>query len=93
MELTAQDFWRLQPLYPQSDFTRKGEPLYIACQRQKKAMKLHIARERYADIKPLWNAIIQCGRAGFNLQETASILETDINTIENEWDIIRQNAR
>lgn len=94
MELTAEDFWRLQPLYPQSDFTRKGEPLFIAGQRQKKAMKLHLAKERgYGKIKPLWNAIIQCSRAGFTLQETASILETDIDTIESEWDIILQNAR
>ena len=94
MELTAEDYWRLAKVYPQSDFEREGEPLYIAMQRQKKQMRLHLARERgYGDIKPLWNAILQCRRAGFTLQDTACILETDIDTIENEWDILLQNAQ
>lgn len=93
MELTAQDYWRLAKVYPQSEFQRQGEPLYIAMQRQKHAMKRHLARERYAGIKPLWNAVIQCRRAGFTLQDTAWILETDLDTIENEWDRILQNAR
>ena len=93
MELTAEEYWRLAKIYPQSQFERDGEPLYIACQRQKQAMKLHIARERYASLKPLWNAIIQCRRAGFTLSETASILETDLDTIESEWDRILQNAQ
>ena len=92
MELTGRDYYRLKSLYPQKQYERKGEPLYIACQRQKRAMLLHVARERYADIKPLWLAIIRCRQAGLNFDEIADVLETDIKTIDQEWDRILQNA-
>ena len=94
MELTAEDYHRLRPLYPQSKFAVKGDPSYIAFQQQKRAMLLHVARERgFGEIKPLWNAILQCQRAGFTLEEIAIVLETDMDTITQEWEIIRQNAR
>ena len=93
MKLTGHDYYRLKSLYPQAQYERKGEPLYIACQRQKRAMRLHVARERYADIKPLWLAIIRVRRAGFTFDEIADVLQTDIETIEQEWDRIILNAR
>ena len=93
MELTATDFYRLQPLYPQGEFEREGEPLYIACQRQKDAMRLHLARERYADIKPLWSAILTLLRGKFTFREMAIVLETDLATIETEYERMQQNAR
>ena len=93
MELTATDFYRLQPLYPQKQFEREGEPLYIACQRQKDAMRLHLARERYADIKPLWSAILTLLRGNFTFREMAIVLETDLATIETEYERMQQNAR
>ena len=93
MELTGAEYWRLAKLYPQSQFERDGEARYIAMQRQKQAMKLHLARERFTGIKPLWLAILDIRKAGFTLQETAHILETDIDTIETEWERIKQNAR
>ena len=93
MELTWDDYYRLQPLYPQSDFEKKGEPLRMACQAQKRAMCLHIAKERYADIKPLWLAIIRVRQAGFSFNEVATILDTDVETIYREYDRILQNAQ
>lgn len=94
MELTAQDYWRLAKIYPQSDFEREDEPLYIAMQRQKRAMRLHLARERgYGDIKPLWSAILTLRRGKFTFEEMAIVLETDLETIEREWDRIQENAR
>lgn len=93
MQLTGHEFYALVKIYPLSDFERDGEPLYIAKQRQKKQMQMHIARQRFAGTKPMWNAVIQAKRAGFSLRETAWILQTDIDTIENEWDRIQQNAR
>ena len=94
MEVTAEDYWRLQPLYPEKDYKRDGETLRMTIQRQKKDMKLHLAREKgYGDIKPLWFAILECKRAGFSLRDAASILQTDIEIIINEWERMRQNAR
>ena len=94
MELTARDFWRLQPLYPLANYERNGEPIYIAKQRQKRAMRLHLARERgYGDIKPLWNAILTLRRGKFTFEEMAIVLETDLETIEREWEQIQENAR
>ena len=93
MKLTGNDYYRLKSLYPQERYEREGEPLYIACQRQKHAMRLHIARERYAGIKPLWLAIIRVRQAGFTFDEIAHILQTDRETIDQEWDRIRLDAR
>ena len=93
MELTADEFWRLKPLYPRKNYEREGEPFYIASQRQKRAMKLHLARERYADITPLWNAILTLRRGQFTFDEMAIVLEMDLETIMQEWDRIKQNAR
>ena len=94
MELTAEDYWRLAKIYPQSDFEREGEPLYITMQRQKRAMRLHLAKEQgYGDIKPLWSAILTLHRGKFTLEEIAIVLETDYDTIKFEWDRIQENAR
>lgn len=93
MELTAQDYWRLAKIYPQSDFEKEDEPLYIAKQRQKRAMRLHLAKERgYGDIKPLWSAILTLRRGKFTFEEMAIVLETALETIRNEWERIKQNA-
>ena len=94
MEMTAEDYWRLAKIYPQSDFEREGEPLHIAIQRQKRAMRLHLAKEQgYGDIKPLWNAILTLRRGKFTFEEMAIVLEMDLETIMQEWDRIKQNAR
>lgn len=94
MELTAEDYWRLAKIYPQSDFERDGEPLTYAIQRQKDAMRLHLAKERgYGEIKPLWSAILTLRRGKFTFEEMAIVLETDYETIKQEWDHILQNAR
>lgn len=93
MELTAEDYWRLAKIYPQSDFEREGEPLSYAMQRQKRQMKLHLAKERgYGEIKPLWSAILTLRRGKFTFEEMSIVLETDIDTIRNEWERIKQNA-
>lgn len=93
MELTAEDYWRLAKIYPQSDFERECEPLSYAMQRQKRQMKLHLAKERgYGEIKPLWSAILTLRRGKFTFEEMSIVLETDIDTIRNEWERIKQNA-
>ena len=92
MEMTAEDYHRLKKIYP-FEPEYPDEARYITEQRRKRKMLLHIARERYADIKPLWSAVIQLRKSGFTFQEMAFILETDIDTIENEWERIKQNAR
>ena len=93
MELTARDYYRLAKIYP-SEPKFPDEARYITEQRRRQKMKLHLARERgYGDIKPLWSAILECRRAGFTLSETAIVLETDLETIEREWERIKENAR
>lgn len=93
MELTAQDYYRLAKIYP---FEPKypDEARYITEQRRRRKMKLHLAKERgYGDIKPLWSAILTLRRGKFTFEEMAIVLETDIETIEREWERIKENAR
>ena len=93
MELTAEDYYRLAKIYP-FEPEYPDETRYITEQRRRQKMKLHLAKERgYADIKPLWSAILECRRAGFTLSETAIVLETDLETIEREWERIKENTR
>ena len=93
MELTAEDYYRLKKIYP-FEPESPDEARYITEQRRRQKMKLHLAKERgYGDIKPLWSAILECRRAGFTLSETAIVLETDLDTIEREWERIKENAR
>ena len=93
MELTAEDYYRLAKIYPfEPKFS--DEARYIAEQRRRRKMKLHLARERgYGDIKPLWNAILTLHRGTFTFEEMAIVLETNVDTILLEWDRIQQNAQ
>ena len=93
MELTGHDYYRLAKIYP---FEPKypDEARYITEQRRRQKMRIHLAKERgYKDIKPLWSAILECRRSGFDFQEMTIILETDYDTIKWEWDRIKQNAQ
>ena len=93
MELTAEDYYRLTKIYP-FEPQYPDEARYITEQRRRRKMKLHLAKERrYGDIKPLWSAILECRRTGFTLSEIAIVLETDLETIEREWERITENAR
>ena len=93
MELTAEDYWRLAKIYP-FEPAYPDEARYITEQRRRQKMRLHLAVERgYGDIKPLWSAILTLRRGKFTFQEMAIVLKTDIETIEQEWDRIKQNAR
>ena len=93
--LTAEAYHRLAKLYP---FKAKfeGEARYITEQRRKEKMRLHIARERFADLKEesTRDAVIQLrGVHGFTLKTCAAILDRSIEEIERAWDIAKQNAR
>ena len=93
MELTAEDYYRLAKIY-RFEPEYPDEARYITEQRRQRKMKLHLARERgYGDIKPLWNAILTLRRGKFTFQEMAIVLEMDLETIMQEWDRIKQNAR
>ena len=93
--LKAADYWRLAKRYP---FTPKfeGEARYITEQRRKTKMRLHIAKERFADLKQdsTRDAVIQLrGVHGFTLNDCAAILDRPLHEIEFAWDIAKQDAR
>ena len=93
--LKAADYWRLAKRYP---FTPKfeGEARYITEQRRKTKMRLHIAKERFADLKQdsTRDAVIQLrGVHGFTLNDCAAILDRSLENIERAWEIAKQNAR
>ena len=93
--LTAEAYHRLAKLYP---FEAKfdDEARYITEQRRKDKMRLHIAKERFADLKEesTRDAVIQLrGVHGFTLENCAAILDRSIDDIERAWDIAKQNAR
>ena len=93
--LKAVDYWRLAKVYP---FTPKfkGEARYITEQRRKAKMRLHIARERFADLKAesTRDAVIELrGVHGFTLETCAAILDRPLHEIEFAWDIAKQDAR
>lgn len=93
MELTASEFYRLQKIYPLSRYKSRAEPLSVSKGRQKQDMRMHLAKERYGKMRPLWSALIQIRRDGFTLDEASKILEVDIETILTEWDRLRQWSR
>ena len=93
--LTASDYYRLAKIYP---FEAKfdDEARYITEQRRKSKMRLHIAKERFADLKSesTRDAVIQLrGVHGFTLEDCATILDRPLHEIEFAWDIAKQNAR
>ena len=93
MELTAEDYYRLAKIYP-FEPQYPGEARYITEQRRRRKMKLHLAKERgYGDIKPLWSAILTLRRGKFTFEEMTIVLETYLETIEREWERIKENAR
>ena len=93
--LTAVDYWRLAKIYPfKAEF--EGEARYITEQRRKEKMRLHIAKERFSDLKQesTRHAVIQLrGVHGFTLKDCAAILDRSIEEIEFAWDIAKQDAR
>ena len=93
--LTASDYYRLAKVYP---FEAKfdGEARYITEQRRKEKMRMHIAKERFADLKEesTRDAVIQLrGVHGFTLKTCAAILDRSLENIERAWEIAKQNAR
>ena len=93
--LTASDYYRLAKVYP---FEAKfdGEARYITEGRRREKMRLHIAKERFADLKQesTRHAVIQLrGVHGFTLKDCAAILDRPLHEIEFAWDIAKQDAR
>ena len=93
--LTASEYYRLAKVYPlEAKFD--DEPRYITEQRRKEKMRLHIAKERFADLKEesTRDAVIQLrGVHGFTLKTCAAILDRSLENIERAWEIAKQNAR
>ena len=58
-------------------------------------MRLHLAKERfgYLKAKPLRDAVIILRGERFSLRKIAHILDTDIEAIQFQWDVLLQNAR
>ena len=93
--LTASEYYRLAKVYP---FEAKfdDEPRRVTEQRRKEKMRLHIAKERFADLKSesTRDAVIQLrGVHGFTLETCAALLDRPLDQIERAWDIAKQNAR
>ena len=93
--LTASDYYRLATLYP---FEAKfdGEARYITEGRRREKMRLHIAKERFADLKQesTRDGVIELrGVHGFTLETCAAILDRPLHEIEFAWDIAKQDAR
>ena len=93
--LTGEAYHRLAKLYPlEAKFD--DEARYITEQRRKEKMRLHIAKERFADLKSesTRDAVIQLrGVHGFTLKTCAAILDRSLENIERAWEIAKQNAR
>ena len=93
--LTASEYYRLAKVYP---FEAKfdDEPRRVTEQRRKEKMRLHIAKERFADLKEesTRDAVIQLrGVHGFTLKDCAAILDRPLDEIERAWEIAKQNAQ
>ena len=93
--LTASEYYRLAKVYP---FEAKfdDEPRGVTEQRRKEKMRLHIAKERFADLKSesTRDGVIELrGVHGFTLEDCAAILDRPLDQIERAWDIAKQNAR
>ena len=93
MKLKANDYWRLAKVYPLE--RKPDEALYITEQRRKERMHLHLAKERFGHLKakPLRDSVIILRGEGFSLRKIANILDTDIEAIQFQWDVLLQNAR
>ena len=93
MNLSAANYWRLAKVYPLE--RKPDEALYIAEQRRKERMRLHLAKERfgYLKTKPLRDAVIILRGERLSLRKIAHILDVDIETIKFQWDVLLQNAR
>ena len=93
--LTAADYYRLAAIYPlEAKFD--DEARYITEGRRREKMRLHIARERFADLKEesTRDAVIELrGVHGFTLKDCAAILDRSLEKIERAWEIAKQNAR
>ena len=93
--LTGEAYHRLAKLYPlEAKFD--DEARYITEQRRKEKMRMHIAKERFADLKEesTRDAVIQLrGVHGFTLKTCAAILDRSLERIERAWEIAKQNAR
>ena len=93
--LTASDYYRLAKMFPfKAEF--EGEARYITEGRRREKMRLHIAKERFADLKQesTRDGVIELrGVHGFTLKDCAAILDRPLHEIEFAWDIAKQNAR
>ena len=81
------------PTRSESLTTRRGISQNNA---EKRKMRLHIAKERFADLKEesTRDAVIQLrGVHGFTLKDCAAILDRPLHEIEFAWDIAKQDAR
>ena len=93
--LTASDYYRLAKVYPH-EAKFDDEPRRVTEQRRKNRMRLHIAKERFADLKSesTRDGVIELrGVHGFTLEDCATILNRPLHEIESAWDIAKQNAR
>ena len=94
--LTASEYYRLAKVYP---FEAKfdDEPRRVTRNSAvKRKMRLHIAKERFADLKSesTRDGVIELrGVHGFTLEDCAAILDRPLDQIERAWDIAKQNAR
>ena len=93
MNLSAANYWRLAKVYPLE--RKPDEALYVTEQRRKEKMYLHLAKERfgYLKAKPLRDAVIILRGEGFSLRKISYILDTDIEAIKFQWDVVLQNSR
>ena len=76
--LTAEAYYRLAKIYPfKAEF--EGEARYITEQRRREKMRLHIAKERFSDLKQesTRHAVIQLrGVSWVSLSKTAPLSST-----------------
>ena len=93
MNISAANYWRLAKVYPLEH--KPDEALYISEQRRKERMRLHLAKERFGHLKakPLRDAVIILRGEGFSLRKIAHILDTDIEAIVFQWEVVLQNSR
>ena len=93
MNISAENYWRLAKVYPLE--RKPDEALYIAEQRRKEKMYLHLAKEQfgYLKAKPLRDAVIILRGERLSLRKIAHILDVDIETIKFQWDVVLQNSR
>ena len=93
MNISAKNYWRLAKVYPLE--RKSDEALYIAEQRRKERMRLHLAKERFGHLKakPLRDAVIILRGERLSLRKIAYILDVDIEAIKFQWDVLLQNSR